>query len=595
MLRNSMPFVGSPEHAADLFFEVLDRESQGKVLQDLKDGARIKIPAFKGNPPTEIHSENIGQEWGFVKPFSPNRTVFKYDTDKKEYVFINKKAAARLVVQSFLKLAAYDRDKLIPGYKGRFVIHDHTAERAGRHFDLRLEFPVASLHQALNSYEGKRIPGTEEPIEKYPDEPGTVYRSFAVKKHTIPTGKAKLFIVETEDHPIEYGSFKGSISEGYGAGEVDIFDKGTFEILDVEGDKKYTLDFHGEELNGVYALVKYNQGYLWVKTKDATKTASIHDRPIIPSFFSQTNYRLPTEEELREINSFDLSAKELMEGFSYTIVGRGIMREQEKTNIIKSAKMLSSLYPENQEYKKAVNKAEEIKLFHQQKTSAGEKQEDSDEIIWYCPRCRAEWGDINRPCENCGHGNPYKTSSKSQLLGSFSRRIVESFREREARDYSCVMCPLPWKISEKIRQWGIDNIPDGDLIGDGREASIHVTVKYGLHNHDPFELRPLLQNYGPIEITLGKISLFENGKEDVIKIEVTSPRLVQLNSLITKHFENTETHPDYIPHITIAYVKSGAGKKYEGNGAFEGTKVILDKAEFSGNDYRETTFSMASY
>lgn len=361
MLRNAMPFVGTRENGADLFFEVLDKESQKKVIQDLKNGITIKIPAYKGNSPTEIHSRSVGNEEIFVRPFSPNRTVFKYDADKKEYVFINNKTAARSVIQSFLKLAAYDRDKLIPGYKGRFVIHDHTAKRAGRHFDLRLEFPVASLHQALNSYEGNRIPGNEEPVEKYPDEPGTVYRSFAVRKHTIPTGKTKLFIVETEDHPIEYGSFKGTISEGYGAGEVDIFDKGTFELLDVEGDKKYTIDFHGKELNGVYALVKYNQGYLWVKTKDATKRASIHDRSIKPSFFSSTNYRLPTEDELREINSFNLSAEELMEGFGYTIVGRGIMREQEKTDIIKSAKMLYSLFPENVEYEKAVNKANEIK------------------------------------------------------------------------------------------------------------------------------------------------------------------------------------------------------------------------------------------
>jgi 2'-5' RNA ligase len=175
-----------------------------------------------------------------------------------------------------------------------------------------------------------------------------------------------------------------------------------------------------------------------------------------------------------------------------------------------------------------------------------------------------------------------------------SLRIITSFLKKEARDFSCVLCPLPWKIAEEIRQWGLNNISDEDLIGDGRESSIHVTLKYGLHNHDPFELRPLLQNYGPIEITLGKFSIFENGKEDVVKISVRSPRLVKLNSIITNQFENTETHPEYIPHITICYVKPELGKKYDGNTTFEGRKVILDKAEFSGNDYRETTFSMVN-
>jgi hypothetical protein len=327
-----MPFVGTPEHSADLFFEVLDAESQKRVWQDLKNGYTIKIPAYKGNSPKEISLKNVGNEREFVKPFIPNHVVFKYDDKKREYVFIKDKRVFSVVL-SFLKLAGYDRDKLVPGYKGRFVIHDHIAERAGKHFDLRLEFPVTSLHQALGSYEGKRIPGSEEPMEKYPDKPGTVFRSFAVRKHTIPTGKTKLFIVETEDHPIEYGTFKGTISEGYGAGEVNIFDNGTFEILDVEGDKKYTIDFHGKKLNGAYALVKYNRGYLWVKTKEQSKKASI------------------------------------------------------------------------------------------------------------------DWG-----------------SCPEALLdfAASAIRVISSFREREARDFSCVLCPLPWEIAEKIRQWALDNIPDDD-------------------------------------------------------------------------------------------------------------------------------------
>jgi 2'-5' RNA ligase len=147
-------------------------------------------------------------------------------------------------------------------------------------------------------------------------------------------------------------------------------------------------------------------------------------------------------------------------------------------------------------------------------------------------------------------------------------------------------------MAEKIRQWGLKNIPDEELIGDGRETSIHVTLKYGLLNHDPFELRPLLENFGPIEATLGNISIFENEKEDVIKIEVESPRLIQLHNIINKNFENIETHSTFIPHCTIGYVQPGMGKKYADNTDFAGMKVILKEAEFSGNDYRETTFSL---
>jgi hypothetical protein len=259
-------------HGTDLKFEHLNHEDVKNAVEDLKKGISITSPfgiSVKMDDLTEGQKKTMG-DWQKINPSSIR---YKYNQETHS---IEKIAQASMVVASFLKLAGYDRDKLVSGYKGRFVIHDHAAEKAGKHFDLRLEFPVTSLHRALSSYEGKRLPGTEEPMEKYPDKPGTVYRSFAVRKHTLPTGDKKLFIVETEDHPVSYGTFKGIISEGYGAGKVDIFDKGTFELLNVEGDKKYTIDFHGKKLNGIYALVKYNRGYLWVKTKDQSKKADFN-------------------------------------------------------------------------------------------------------------------------------------------------------------------------------------------------------------------------------------------------------------------------------------------------------------------------------
>jgi poly(A) polymerase len=208
---------------------------------------------------------------GFKKEDARPEVVYKKLTGKT-LVPARKKESAQRVINAFLdKTAGYDRDKIKPGYKGKFVIHDHSAEKAGRHFDLRLEFPVTSLKKALGTYEGKRLPGREEPEGPYTDGPGTVYRSFAVRKHQLPTADTKLFIVETEDHPIAYGFFSGKITEGYGKGDVDIFDKGTYEIVDVEGDKKYTLDFKGKKLNGLFALIRYQNGYLWVKTKDQIK------------------------------------------------------------------------------------------------------------------------------------------------------------------------------------------------------------------------------------------------------------------------------------------------------------------------------------
>jgi len=172
--------------------------------------------------------------------------------------------------------AGYDRTLLERGYKGEFVIHDHDADDAGKHWDIRIEFPVTSLKKSLGKYTVKR-PGTNEPIEKeYPDKPGTVLRSFVDKKREIPTSKNKVFLVETEDHPILYGKFEGEIEVGYGKGKVKIWDKGAYELLDASGDEKYTINFKGKKLNGIYAFIKYQNGYLWIKAIEKEVSAIDH-------------------------------------------------------------------------------------------------------------------------------------------------------------------------------------------------------------------------------------------------------------------------------------------------------------------------------
>lgn len=171
---------------------------------------------------------------------------------------------------------SYDRSKLEPGYTGKFVIQSHDADEAGKHWDLRLEFPVESLDSSLSKYEDKRNPETSEPWGDFKDKPGSVYRSMVTKKMKFPTKEDKIYLIETEDHPISYGKFEGTIPKGqYGSGEVDIYDKGTFELLERDGDKKYVIDFKGDKLSGTYALVKYKKGFLWVKA--AEKKASVID------------------------------------------------------------------------------------------------------------------------------------------------------------------------------------------------------------------------------------------------------------------------------------------------------------------------------
>jgi bifunctional non-homologous end joining protein LigD len=88
-----------------------------------------------------------------------------------------------------------------------------------------------------------------------------VLLSWAVPKGPSLDPGTKRLAMHVEDHPIEYGEFEGVIPEGYGAGIVMLWDRGTWtpEVDDVDaalqkGDLKFTLD--GYKLKGSWVLVR---------------------------------------------------------------------------------------------------------------------------------------------------------------------------------------------------------------------------------------------------------------------------------------------------------------------------------------------------
>lgn len=173
------------------------------------------------------------------------------------------------------------------------------------------------------------------------------------------------------------------------------------------------------------------------------------------------------------------------------------------------------------------------------------------------------------------------------------KKVIRAYL-KEAYDFSSVQMDFPDEIAEEIRNWGRQNIPAELLEGKGRENHIHVTVKYGLHNVDFTEVRELFKDVKPLKVKLGRITIFGSEESDVVKIDVISPELHRLNKAISKNFEVTDTHPKYIPHCTIAYVKPGAGQFYNGRTDFAGREILLDSVLFSGKDNRETTFKIKS-
>ena len=86
-----------------------------------------------------------------------------------------------------------------------------------------------------------------------------VLKSWAVPKGVPEKKGVKHLAVETDDHSLDYAEFEGILPEGeYGAGRVEIFDRGTYEIEKWLPDRIiFSLD--GSCLKGRYCMVRFKK------------------------------------------------------------------------------------------------------------------------------------------------------------------------------------------------------------------------------------------------------------------------------------------------------------------------------------------------
>jgi bifunctional non-homologous end joining protein LigD len=130
-----------------------------------------------------------------------------------------------------------------------YVVQKHNARRI--HFDFRLE------------HDG-------------------VLKSWAVPKGLSDDPQDKRLAIRTEDHPVAYAAFSGEIPPGeYGAGTVEIWDKGKFVNITIKGGKVQPLSealerghfiiyLKGEKLTGSYAFTRLDNDE-WVIVKKREK------------------------------------------------------------------------------------------------------------------------------------------------------------------------------------------------------------------------------------------------------------------------------------------------------------------------------------
>ncbi len=112
--------------------------------------------------------------------------------------------------------------------------------------------------------------------------------SWAVPKGVpLETGQQHL-AVHVEDHPLDYATFEGEIPAGqYGAGSVEIWDNGTYELVEEKKDGGLTVHLHGEKLEGLWTLIPAHlsgqeKNWLIVRKRDETVAPKGEQRDYAP-------------------------------------------------------------------------------------------------------------------------------------------------------------------------------------------------------------------------------------------------------------------------------------------------------------------------
>jgi DNA ligase D-like protein (predicted 3'-phosphoesterase) len=143
-----------------------------------------------------------------------------------------------------------------------FVIQKHDASRL--HYDFRLEI-------------------------------GGVLKSWAIPKGPSLNPKDKRLAVPTEDHPISYAAFEGTIPQGqYGGGTVIVWDIGTYRNItnrngvDIPMEKalaegRVNILLNGKKLRGGYALTRFKTGKdeAWLLIKMNDEEADTERDPLV--------------------------------------------------------------------------------------------------------------------------------------------------------------------------------------------------------------------------------------------------------------------------------------------------------------------------
>ena len=146
------------------------------------------------------------------------------------------------------------------------------------------------------------------------------------------------------------------------------------------------------------------------------------------------------------------------------------------------------------------------------------------------------------------------------------RELLSEAEQNRKNKYGCVMVFLDikgdvWGDIQKLIETK-DLYTDPDDPSFGRETKPHVTGLFGLHEDvTDKEIEDTIKGFKKPKMALNDVSFFTSDKYDVLKFDVESKDMHDINKELKK-FPYTSDFPNYHPHCTIAYLKKDSAEKY---------------------------------
>lgn len=149
---------------------------------------------------------------------------------------------------------------------------------------------------------------------------------------------------------------------------------------------------------------------------------------------------------------------------------------------------------------------------------------------------------------------------------TYKNWLMEEKIQSKKTEYGCVMLYSDianWKKHTSIIKE--EDVYDDEFKDFGIEHHPHCTLLFGIHldETDPQDIKKFMETFKSVEVTIDTISGFSNADFDVVKYDVpVTPEIKKYHDELIVKFPNTQTFPDFHPHMTISYVLQGKGKQY---------------------------------